>query len=461
MLSPDIPTMIASRYRVLRELGRGGMGVVYLVEHINTGDHLALKVLLGHAGARADVVERFKREARAPARIKSEHVVKITDADVAPELGGAPFLVMEALDGTDLEKRVAATGPFSPVELVEILVQVAAALDKAHALGIVHRDLKPENIFLHRRENGESIVKLLDFGISKMLGEGPSAMEQAALTRTGAVMGTPLYMSPEQARGNIALIGPPADIWAIALIAYKLLTGQIYWWARSLTELLLQIVNEPLIPPSARAPHLPSSFDTWFARSCERDPAARWRTVGEQIQALAAALNTTVVPAAARPLSIGPWPRMATQIAQPLAALVVTPVQMPSTGISGAPVATTHVPGTSGGPRAGIAIGAAGALALAIAAIFALRGPTAVLPVPGSAAPVGPSPVAAAPVEVEVEVEVEASAAAPLSSAASPKPAPPTARGPRPTASAVAAPAPVPSPPVPSPKTQTFAPEAP
>ncbi len=292
-MSAALPYTIASRYRVIRELGRGGMGAVYLVEHTNTGDRLALKLLHGHAGAKPDVVARFKREARAPARIKSENVVKVTDADVAAELDGAPFLVMELLEGQDLEKIVTERGPLPAAEVVDWLSQVARALDKAHAIGIVHRDLKPENLFLHHREDGTRIVKILDFGISKAMGSeaGGSTAEGGGLTKSGAIFGTPLYMAPEQARGRHDIVGPPTDQWAIGLIAYRLLTGEVYWQANTFAALVLQIVSEPLAPPSTRLPTLGPAFDAWFARSCERDPGRRWRTVGHQVVALGEALG--------------------------------------------------------------------------------------------------------------------------------------------------------------------------
>jgi predicted Ser/Thr protein kinase len=286
--------LIASRYRVIRELGRGGMGVVYVVEHVNTGDQLALKLLLAHANASPETVERFKREARAPAKIRSEHVVRVTDADVAPELDHAPFLVMELLDGHDLEKHVETRGAIPPEQLVEWLAQVARALDKAHAAGIVHRDLKPENLFLHRREDGTEIVKILDFGISKVMGgEGMGSTAQAGGgTKTGAVFGTPLYMAPEQARGLHSQIGAATDIWAIGLIVYRLLTGHVYWRANTIAELLVQIIAEPMVPPTSLRPfQLTPAFDAWFARSCAREPAERFRSVGEQTLALAEALG--------------------------------------------------------------------------------------------------------------------------------------------------------------------------
>ncbi|MFI5301979.1 MAG: serine/threonine-protein kinase, partial [Polyangiales bacterium] len=283
------PSLIAARYRVIREIGRGGMGVVYLVEHVHTGEQFALKLLLEHAGASAEVIERFRREARAPARIKSENVVKITDADVAPELNGAPFLVMELLEGENLDARLRAQRTLSPAEVVWIFRKLASALDKAHALGITHRDLKPENIFLHHRE-GETVVKILDFGISKVRGEGGGDLTTASLTKSGAMMGTPLFMSPEQAQGDTARIGPATDIWALGLIAYQLLTGQPYWRAQTLAMLMAQIVSMPMEPPSTHGT-VPAGFDAWFAVACDRDPARRFATVGAAVEALAAALS--------------------------------------------------------------------------------------------------------------------------------------------------------------------------
>src|SRR5947207_11629026 len=143
--------LIAGRYVPVRLIARGGMGVVYEVEHTVTGEHLALKVLPSGVGASRDVLERFKREARVSARIRSDHVVRVTDADVAPELDGAPFLVMELLEGADLDREIAEYGWLSPGATVRHLRQLARGLDKAHKLGIVHRDLKPENIFLCMR----------------------------------------------------------------------------------------------------------------------------------------------------------------------------------------------------------------------------------------------------------------------------------------------------------------------
>ena len=288
--TPALPSIIGTRYRVLKELGRGGFGAVYLVEHLNTGDRHALKVLYGAAARDPMSIERFKREARAAAKIRSENVVKVIDADSAEELDGAPFLVMELLQGNDLEKHLETRGAFAPSEVVALLVQVARALDRAHSLGIIHRDLKPENLFLHAREDGSEILKILDFGISKMMGDAGGEGAGVGVTSTGALLGTPLYMSPEQARGAIQLIGPGTDVWSVGLIAYRLLSGEIFWRANTIADLMVDILVKEMPRPSTMSARIPPAFDAWFLRSCDRDPAARFATVGEQIAALGLAL---------------------------------------------------------------------------------------------------------------------------------------------------------------------------
>jgi serine/threonine-protein kinase len=286
MSDMDLPSLIGSKYRPLRMIGQGGMGVVYEVEHLHTGQRFALKVLTRQPGAS---VERFKREARAVSRIQSDHVVRVTDADVAPELGGAPFLVMDLLEGADLE-GVTGDRPAAPADVVCWLRQVARALVKAHESGIVHRDLKPENIFLTRREDGSPLVKLLDFGIAKMTAEG------TALTQSNSFLGTPGYMAPEQTDTR----GPPvtsrADLYALGLITFKLLVGRMYWQAGSLSQLFVQILTDPMPPPSERGSTLGPAFDAWVSRACNRDPAQRFSTADQQVEALAEALGVPEQP---------------------------------------------------------------------------------------------------------------------------------------------------------------------
>jgi eukaryotic-like serine/threonine-protein kinase len=277
--SVPLPARIGGKYRPLRLIGRGGMGAVYEVEHEHTGQRLALKVIASTAGLTGGALERFRMEARAAGRIRSDHVVRITDADVAPELDRAPFIVMELLEGADLE-TVTGGAPASAVDVVAWLRQVALGLAKAHALGVVHRDLKPENIFLTQRDDGTPLVKILDFGVAKVIEEG------AAQTRSGQLVGTPLYMAPEQA-GSSEGISPRTDGFALGLIAFKLLVGHVFWKSGTILQLVSQLTLEPMLPASERGATFGPGFDAWFARACARDPSLRFEEPHEQIEALA------------------------------------------------------------------------------------------------------------------------------------------------------------------------------
>ena len=224
------------------------MGVVYEVEHVHTGERLALKVVASTVEPSPQAIARFKREARVSVLIKSENVVRVTDADVAPELDGAPFLVMELLEGMDFEKA-AQVSPPSPATAVGWLRQVARAMDKAHHLGIVHRDLKPENLFLARVEDRAPVVKVLDFGIAKMAQEGRTT------TDSGRVLGTPKYMAPEQASAN-SKVTAAADLYALGLVAYRLLMGEPYYRDDNLMGILGLLLHGELELPSPAASRL-------------------------------------------------------------------------------------------------------------------------------------------------------------------------------------------------------------
>ncbi|MEO7111024.1 MAG: protein kinase [Polyangiaceae bacterium] len=338
-MAGPLPEIIAGRYRPIGEIGKGGMGSVLLVEHVNTGDRLAMKTLHKSFGDSADMVERFKREARAAAKIKSDHVVRITDADVAPELGGLPFMVMEVLNGEDVRNRLANRGPFPKEEVVHILSQVARALDRAHQMGIVHRDIKPENIFLHTKEDGVEIVKLLDFGISKMLGE----TNDEHATQAGMVLGTPTFMAPEQVRTGE--ISGQTDMWAVGMVAYKLLVGKNYWPKLSTGELMASILVRPMeLPTSQRdAAHLGGGFDAWFMRSCDREPTKRWSSVTEQIGALADALRLAR-PSGLQP--IGPLPAQSSEASVPMNVAQASAAPSGAHAVTNGPVTT----GTSQAP---------------------------------------------------------------------------------------------------------------
>ncbi len=282
-------TIISNRYSIEKVLGRGGMGAVYAVRHLNTHEELALKLLNPALANNAAAVERFRTEARAPIRIGTENVVRVIDADVAHELGGVPFLVMELLKGRDLGTELKRRGALPPGEVCLYLKQVARALDKAHSIGIIHRDLKPANLFLTHRDDDSPVVKILDFGIAKLADETGTAHEAAS---DGHIFGTPWYMSPEQTRGQAA-VGPPADRWALGLIAYRLLTGRNYWTAEDMPKLVAQILYEPMVAPSQTAPFLGPRFDLWFSRACNRNVDLRFASSSEQIQQLGAALGVS------------------------------------------------------------------------------------------------------------------------------------------------------------------------
>jgi serine/threonine-protein kinase len=300
MLPEDLPQIIAGKYRLRSVLGIGSTGTVYSVEHAVTGEILALKVMKAHLGASPNALARFKREARAAATIRSQHVVRIFDADVAPELGGAPYLVMDLVEGKDLE-QVSNNRPVDPEQVIEWFRQVALALDKAHAKGIIHRDLKPENLFLTRLDDGTPLIKILDFGIAKIAAEPPGT------TLSGQIFGTPLYMAPEQARGDLTRIGPATDLFALGQIAYRLLTGVAYRAGADLGPMLTAIINESPQAPSERGHALGGDFDQWFVRACDPDPAGRFASAHEQVEALARALGFPAdADAAEPPTPVGP-----------------------------------------------------------------------------------------------------------------------------------------------------------
>ncbi|MGK3967877.1 serine/threonine-protein kinase [Sorangium sp. So ce118] len=288
-------TVFARRYRVVRLMATGGMGSIHEVVHLETARRRALKAMHAHIFEDEEMRERFKLEARIAANVESEYIVEVFDAGV-DEATGMPFLVMELLRGEDLGKRLKLAGRLPPPEVVTYLYQTALALDRTHAASIVHRDLKPANIFLSEREDGSIRVKLLDFGIAKLIADGTAA---AGATRN---LGTPIYMAPEQFQVGARLTGA-ADIYALGMIAYALLVGAPYWRqeARSAGDMVafaLLAARGPQEPPVPRAHAqgvmLPPGFDAWFARATAVDPAARFGRAVEAVQALGEVLGLPV-----------------------------------------------------------------------------------------------------------------------------------------------------------------------
>jgi serine/threonine-protein kinase len=273
--------IVAGKYRVDRVLGVGGMGVVVAATHVELEQRVALKFILPHVLANAESTERFMREARALVRLKSEHVARVYD--VGKLESGEPFTVMELLEGCDLAKLAKAQSPVRVADAVEYVLQACEAIIEAHAIGIVHRDLKPQNLFVSRRMNGTPLVKVLDFGISKSM--GPAAVGQMALTDSTVVLGSPLYMAPEQMR-SARSADARSDIWALGVILYELLAGKVPFDGDTVTELCLKVVHEPPPPIRALRPEVPAALVDIVMKCLEKAPERRFQNVAALAQAL-------------------------------------------------------------------------------------------------------------------------------------------------------------------------------
>jgi eukaryotic-like serine/threonine-protein kinase len=241
VLSREIIGMtVANRYVIKKILGEGGMGTVYEAEHLGLGRVVAVKVLNASQAKKIVAVKRFEQEARAAGAIGHPNICEVYDMGTLPD--GCPFLVMEKLDGETLADRISHHGGLPVAEVLDIMIQVSSGLEAAHERGVLHRDIKPENVFLAKRVGAIDIAKLLDFGVSKFVQGNPAGEEELNLTRTGMVMGTPYYMSPEQARGERNL-DARVDIYACGVVLYEALTGKRPFVAPNYNALLLQIIT--------------------------------------------------------------------------------------------------------------------------------------------------------------------------------------------------------------------------
>ncbi|MBN1608798.1 MAG: protein kinase [Polyangiaceae bacterium] len=278
---PLIGRDIQGRYRVLRRLGSGGMGVVYLGEHLMIKRKVAIKTLHAQFALQPSVVQRFHREALAATSIGNEHIVEVTDMGRLDN--GALFMVLEYLDGTDLGQEIETQGPQPLGRMTRIMLQLCDALGAVHDKGIVHRDLKPDNIFLIRRGDDADFVKVLDFGISKF----KTSLDDsgAKMTRTGMPMGTPYFMSPEQARGQ-SDVDHRADIHALGAIMYYALCGRYPFDATNLPELLIKICTEVPPPLSSLRPDLPRELEAVVHRALAPSREKRFADCAELRQAL-------------------------------------------------------------------------------------------------------------------------------------------------------------------------------
>ena len=274
-----VGTVLAGKYRITREIGRGGMAAVYEAANVDIGKRVAIKVLAQELTTSAVVVERFLREARAAAAIRSPYICDIYDSGKLDD--GRPFLVLELLEGESLYERMTKIRWLDADMTVTIVTQTCRGLTKAHAASIVHRDLKPENIFLTKDEEGRLVSKILDFGLAKFYAPMENAGPQARLTREGAVFGTPAYMSPEQVRGQGA-VDHRADLWALGCIVYECFTGRTVWSTeQGVAMTFAQIANAPLPRPSQYRPDLPAGFTAWFDKALNRDITQRFQAARE------------------------------------------------------------------------------------------------------------------------------------------------------------------------------------
>jgi serine/threonine protein kinase len=273
------------------------MGAVWRAHQIALDVPCALKFILGEAAASADIRSRFEREAKAAALLRSPNVVQILDHGVCDE---TPYIAMELLEGEDLAGHLARLGRVEPRRVASIIAQVARALTRAHAAGLVHRDMKPANIFL-ARDGEDEIVKVLDFGVAK---QTVGAID--GNTKTGSLLGTPYYMSPEQARGT-KTVDHRSDLWSLGVVVYQCITGQLPFQSDAFGDLLIQLLFNPLPVPSHVAP-VPEGFDAWWARAAARGPAARFQSAKELADALSLVTEETAgsVTSSARTMLLTP-----------------------------------------------------------------------------------------------------------------------------------------------------------
>jgi serine/threonine-protein kinase len=345
---------------LLRPLGEGGMGKVWVARHNGLETDVVVKFLAHEAGAdREEAEARFAREAAAAAAVKSPHVVQVFDHGTTAD--GTRYIVMELLEGRDLSNHLSAKGPMAPKDVAGVVSQIAKALSKAHQVGVIHRDIKPENIFLCDGEAGEMFVKVLDFGVAKR------EHSTTSKTTTGQVVGTPYYMSPEQILGE-----PPVDartdIWSLGVVAFEALTGKRPFDGPTVGAVTLAI-HSVTPHPSAVVPGLPPTVDEWFLRACAQKPDQRFPTVREAAQALIAAVDETSQPS-------GLFRATMTSIADtsdPALAARFADGSAPTTSTT--TTSSFSTPAMNRGPSAMLLGGAAGALVvLGALLVFAFAG---------------------------------------------------------------------------------------
>jgi len=398
--------VIADRYQVEGLIGRGAMGEVWGAEHVRLRSPVAIKFLNSAIADNPEMLDRFMREAQSAAAVRSTHVVQIFDYGVER---GMPYIAMEKLVGEPLDVRLAARGSLAAAELDKVFTEVARALANAHEIGVIHRDLKPGNIFV-AREGGHEVTKVLDFGIAKIVDHKFTAPTGSG-THTGVMLGTPNYMSPEQARGR--KVDHRTDIWSLGIVAFECLTGRAPFESEVLGDLMVKICTADPDLPSAVAT-VPAGFDAWFLRAVDKDPARRFVSVTEMAEELHAILFAEWVTVASAPGSrprspsspppapvsggdgSGPRPAVTTNRQALSAERTVTNESMTTNG-----AAAAEVPQRARPRQLGMrSIAAASVLALGVVAAWAFwsspRGAPSPVPSESSTA-AAPAPAAAPP----------------------------------------------------------------
>ncbi len=279
---PAVPSSVQpgrafGKYVVKRLVAEGGMAVVFEAQHSKLGQRVAIKLLNANLAQKPDIVARFHREAQAAARIPSQHVVRVIDVETTED--GRPYIVMEYLEGRDLEDEIRARGPLPVGDAVAFLLEAASAVSIAHRAGIVHRDIKPANIFV-AEEKPRKVVKVLDFGISKV--DSPT---EISTTSTQTMLGTPLYMSPEQVRSARDVDGR-TDIWSLGVVLYEMLTGQLPFYAEEASAVIAAIVSDPFVPVRQIRPDIPQALEDIVMKALQKDRNQRFRLVDDLSNAL-------------------------------------------------------------------------------------------------------------------------------------------------------------------------------
>ncbi|WP_438014257.1 serine/threonine-protein kinase [Sorangium sp. So ce315] len=456
MSSPDETTIapgdvLLGKYRVESVLGRGAMGLVVAARHLALDERVAIKVLLPRYVRDPEILQRFLREGRAAVRIRSRHVVRV--ADVGTLESGAPYMVMDHLEGRDLAAVLAESGRLPVPVAVELVLQVCEALAEAHAQGIVHRDVKPSNLFVTRNADGSPCVKVLDFGISKM-----THAEDHALTRVGGVLGSPLYMSPEQLRSASDVDGR-ADVYSLGVVLFELLTGRTPFFAHELAQLVYLVTQGEPQRPRALRPDIPEPLEQVILAAIARDRDRRFANIADLALALVPFAPPHTRAAAERlfvalrgSLPAGTLPPGAIPAATvPGAAVLATTVPLDGGALTIAPVGTTNRRAASRELRAIPVAVAIGLVAVSGGLLLWSLAPRAQRDVEREAAPAAdlqgaapeprPAPPSAAPPSAAPPAVAPAASAAPPSSAAPGTPA----EGPRPDARAAAPAAPTPA----------------